>query len=307
MKQYRVIVNPVAGHGKGLKSIPVITQSMTRLNLSFDLVQTEFSGHGIELTQKAVKDGVDVVVAVGGDGTVNEVINGLIQSKRTGQTVPAMGVLCAGRGNDFADAVGIPPDLEQGCQTLANDQRRVIDIGRVKGGIYPQGRYFGNVVGIGFDTITTIEAKKLPRWGGFLSFFAAVLKTVFLYNKAPLADIEFNGQTIKQRSLLITVMNGNRLGGGFYMAPNSKPDDGLFDLCIAEQVNSFEVIRMIPLFMKGTQATKPTVKTGQTTRIVITGLDGPLPAEVDGEIFSTEDRRVEIEIIPGELEIIYKK
>lgn len=307
MKQYRVIVNPVAGHGNGLKSIPLITQSMTRLNLSFDLVQTEFPGHGIGLTQKAVQDGVDVVVAAGGDGTVNEVINGLIQSKQTGKPVPVMGVLCAGRGNDFADAVGIPSDLEQGCQALADDQRRVIDIGRAKGGIYPQGRYFGNVVGIGFDTITTIEVKKLPLWGGFVSFFTAVLKTVFLYNKAPLADIEFNGQKITQRSLLITIMNGNRLGGGFYMAPNSKPDDGLFDLCIGEQMSSFEVIRMIPRFMKGTQATQPTIKTGQTTRIVITGLDGALPAEMDGEIFSTEDRRIEVEILPGELEIIYKK
>jgi diacylglycerol kinase (ATP) len=306
MKHYRVIVNPVAGNGNGLKSLPVITQLLTRHNLSFDIVQTEYSGHGIDLTLQAVKDGVDVIVAAGGDGTVNEVINGIIQSKRDGKQVPAMGVLCAGRGNDFADAVGIPPDLEQGCQALVNDQRRIIDIGRATGGIYPLGRYFGNVVGIGFDTITTIEAKKMPRWGGFASFFAAVLKTVFLYNKSPLADIEFNGKTITQRSLLITVMNGNRLGGGFYMAPNSKPDDGLFDLCIGEQMSSFEVIRMIPHFMKGTQATQPAIKTGQTTRIVINGLDGPLPAEMDGEIFSTEDRRVEVEILPGELEIIYK-
>jgi YegS/Rv2252/BmrU family lipid kinase len=306
MKHYRIIVNPVAGHGNGLRSTPIIKQLLTRHNLSFDLIQTEYPGHAIELTQQAVKDGVDIVVAAGGDGTANEVINGLMLCKQPGKPGPIMGILCAGRGNDFADAIGIPPDLEQDCQVLADDQRRVIDIGRVTGGIYPQGHYFGNVVGIGFDTIATIEVKKLPRWGGFVSFFVAVLKTVFLYNKAPLADIEFNGQTITQRSLLISVMNGNRLGGGFYMAPNSKPDDGLFDLCIGEQMSSFQVIRMIPYFMKGTQATQPTIKTGQTTRIVITGLDGPLPAEMDGEIISTEDKRLEVEILPGELEIIYK-
>ncbi|MBE3143768.1 MAG: diacylglycerol kinase family lipid kinase [Planctomycetes bacterium] len=306
MKRYRVIVNPVAGHGNGLRSITAIKRLLTSHNLSYDLIQTEYSGHAIELTQLAALDGVDVIVAAGGDGTVNEVINGLMLSRQSGNPVPVLGVLCVGRGNDFADAVRIPPDLEMGCQVLADDQRRVIDIGRVMGGIYPQGRYFGNVVGVGFDTIATIEVKKLPLWGGFVSFFVAVLRTVFLYNKASLADIEFNGQTITQRSLLISVMNGNRLGGGFYMAPNSKPDDGLFDLCIAEQMSSFQVLRMIPHFMKGTQYTQPTIKTGQTTHITITGLDGPLPAQMDGEIISTEGKYLVVEIMPHQLEIIYQ-
>jgi diacylglycerol kinase family enzyme len=90
------------------------------------------------------------------------------------------------------------------------------------------------------------------------------------------------------------------------MAPNSKPDDGLFDLCIGEQMSSFQVLRMIPRFMKGTQSTQPTIKTGQTTHITITGLDGPLPAQMDGEIISTEGKYLEVEILPGALEIIYK-
>lgn len=90
------------------------------------------------------------------------------------------------------------------------------------------------------------------------------------------------------------------------MAPNSKPDDGLFDLCIGEQMSSFQVLRMIPHFMKGTQSTQPTIKTGQTTHITITGLDGPLPAQMDGEIISTEGKYLVVEIIPHQLEIIYQ-
>jgi len=304
---YKIILNPIAGNGNGLKASPQIEKLLNQNNLSFDLVHTERVGHGIELAHQAVKDGCNVIIAAGGDGTVNEVINGLMLCKQEGLTVPPLGVLCVGRGNDFAGSMGIPADLEVGVQALLDDHRRTIDIGKVTGGIYPEGRYFGNCVGIGFDAITTIEVHKLPRWGGFLAFLAAVLKTVFLYNKAPLATTVYDDKTLTQRSLLISIMNGRRLGGGFYMAPNSMPDDGLFDLCIAEQMSSFEVIKMIPHFTRGDQATQPAIKTGQAAHITITAVDGPLPAQTDGEIICVDGTHLEIEVLPGQLEIICAK
>jgi diacylglycerol kinase (ATP) len=304
---YKIILNPIAGNGNGLKASPQIEKLLNQNNLSFDLVHTERVGHGIELTRQAVKDGWNAIIAAGGDGTVNEVINGLMLCKQEGLTVPPLGVLCVGRGNDFAGSMGIPADLEIGVGALLDDHRRTIDIGKVTGGIYPEGRYFGNCVGIGFDAITTIEVHKLPRWGGFLAFLAAVLKTVFLYNKAPLATTVYDENTLTQRSLLISIMNGRRLGGGFYMAPNSMPDDGLFDLCIAEQMSSFEVIKMIPHFTRGDQATQPAIKTGQAAHITITAVDGPLPAQTDGEIICVDGTHLEIEVLPGQLEIICAK
>jgi diacylglycerol kinase family enzyme len=202
--------------------------------------------------------------------------------------------------------MGIPTDLEVGFEALLARNLRSVDVGRVVGGKYPEGRYFGNCVGVGFDAITTIEVSKLPRWGGYLSFMAAVLKTVFLYNKAPMAKIEFDGSVITQRSLLISIMNGRRLGGGFIMAPDSIPDDGAFDLCIAEQMSSFEVIKMIPHFTRGDQATQPTIKTGRAAKISITAQDGPLPAQTDGEIICVDGSRLEVEALPRQIEIIYK-
>jgi len=305
-KSYKIILNPTAGHGNGLKALPKIEQLFTQSGVSFDLLRTEHPGHGIELTRQAVKEGYQVIVAAGGDGTVNEVINGLMHSKLEGTAIPPMGVLCVGRGNDFSGSVGIPTDLEGGFQALLAGNRRIVDVGRVVGGKYPQGRYFGNCVGVGFDAITTIEVSKLPRWGGYLSFMAAVLKTVFLYNKAPLARIEFDGSVITQRSLLISIMNGRRLGGGFIMAPNSVPDDGAFDLCIAEQMSSFEVIKMIPHFTRGDQATQPTIKTGRSAKISIIAQDGPLPAQTDGEIICVDGTRLDVEVLPRQIEIIYK-
>ena len=306
MKHYQVIVNPAAGHGNGLKAIPSIQNLFSKHGLDYQLTRTERSGHAIELTSQAIAAGCDVLVAAGGDGTVNEVVNGLMQARQAGLPTPVLGVLSVGRGNDFAGSVGIPENLEQACQALVDDQRRMVDIGRVVGGIYPQGRFFCNCVGIGFDTITTLEVMKMPRWGGFLSFLFGVLKTVFLYNKAPLALIEYGDQKIEQRSLLISMMNGRRLGGGFYMAPDAKPDDGLLDLCIAEQMSSFRVLQMIPHFMKGTQASQPEIRTGQTASITITAQDGPLPAQTDGEIICTDGKLIQVELMPRQLEIIYK-
>jgi diacylglycerol kinase (ATP) len=266
-KSFKIILNPTAGHGNGAKALPKIEKLFTQQGVSFNLVRTEHPGHGIELTRQAVKEGYAVIVAAGGDGTVNEVINGLMESKLEGLPIPPMGVLCVGRGNDFAGSMGIPTELEAGFQALVAGNRRTIDVGRVVGGKFPQGRYLGNCVGVGFDAITTIEVAKMPRWGGYLSFLLAVFKTVFLYNKAPLAKIEFDGSVVTQRSLLISIMNGRRLGGGFIMAPNSVPDDGAFDLCIAEQMSSFEVIKMIPHFTRGNQATQPSIKTGRAAKI----------------------------------------
>jgi diacylglycerol kinase (ATP) len=301
---FKIILNPAAGNNNGQKALPLIEGLLKQNSVSFDLERTTHIGHGIELTQQAVRDGFKAIVAAGGDGTVNEVVNGLVQSRLAGLSVPPMGVLCVGRGNDFAGSLGLPEDITGGVQVLLSGGRRIVDIGRVLGGDVPQGRYFCNCVGVGFDAITTIEVHKLPRWGGYAAFMAGVLKTVFLYNKAPMATIEFDGTTITQRSLLISIMNGRRLGGGFIMAPDSLPDDGFFDLCIAEQMSSLNVIRMIPHFTRGDQATQPTIKTGRAARISIVAHDGPLPAQTDGEIISITGTRLDVEALPRQLEII---
>ncbi len=304
MKKIKIIVNPVAGSGSGERAIPRIEQLLQEGQVGFDLVRSEHPGHGIGLTREAVAQGYDIVVAAGGDGTSNEVINGLMEAKLSGKKLPALGVLSVGRGNDFAHGVNIPHELENACQILKENHRRVIDIGRVAGGKYPEGRYFGNCVGVGFDAVTTIEVSKMPRFGGFLSFFIAVLKTIFLYYKGPLISIEYDGQTLRQRCLMISVMNGQRLGGGFWMAPNAKPDDGLFDLCIARETSRRRIFSLIPYFMKGTQGTQEEITMGQASRMAITAVEGVLPAQTDGEILCVDGNHLEIELLPRQLEVV---
>ena len=309
MTKYKIIVNPTSGRGTGERSIPQIEHTLSEYNLDFDLVRTERPWHAAELAQEAIVSGYDVVVAAGGDGTANEVLNGLMQAGHGRRPAPAveegtcaMGILCVGRGNDFAYGMGIPTDLEAGCRALAQDHRRTVDVGRVTGGLYPQGRYFGNGVGIGFDAVVGFEAVKMTWLTGFPSYIVAVLKTIFLYYKAPLAKIEYDGQTITQPSLMVSIMNGQRMGGGFMMAPEGKPDDGLFDLCIAHEVSRARIFGLVPHFMKGTHVGREPITMAQARRVTISSPDD-LVAHMDGEVLCTDAHRIECEILPRRLRV----
>ena len=304
MPRIRLIVNPTAGGGTAEAAIPEIKRLLRTTGTSYDLVRTERPWHAAELAQEAVAAGVDVVVAVGGDGTANEVLNGLMAARDAEGRTAALGVLCVGRGNDFAFAVGIPHDLTLGCRVLAENHRRAIDVGRVVGGDYPQGRYFGNGVGIGFDAVVGLVAKKLKRMRGFLGYLVAALKTIFLYYRAPLTEIAFDGEPFRQKSLLISVMNGRRMGGGFLMAPDASMDDGRLDLCIAREVSRPRIFALIPRFMKGTQASHPAIRTGRTARVIVTAVEGGLPAHADGETLCIEGHELAIELASQRIEIL---
>ncbi len=307
MIRYTIIANPAAGHGKGASAIPKIKEELNRLGLGFDLVTTSHSGHGIQLARQAAVDGADVVVAAGGDGTVNEVLNGLMEARQINSNRPALGILCAGRGNDFACAPGIPADLAAGCRVLRDGHRRTIDIGRVRGGHFPEGRYFANTVGVGFDAVVTIQAARLPRWGGFFSFLIAILKTIFLYYKGPTVQIQHDGQLLTTSTLLVSVMNGRRLGDGFWMAPEAKLDDGLLDLVIGRQVSQTRILTLIPHIMKGTHLTQPEVTMVRAAHITITAIEGSLPTQSDGEIICVDGKRLDIETLSKQIEVICPK
>ena len=304
MSKYKIIVNPISGRGAGQKAISQIEQTLRLMQLDFDLSVTERPWHACELASQAAEAGFDTVVSAGGDGTANEVLNGLMQSRLNKSCSPGMGVLCVGRGNDFAFGMGIPPTLEQGLQALQQNHRRTIDVGYVEGGMYPQGRYFGNGVGIGFDAVVGFEALKLAPLSGFPSYIVAALKTIFLYFNAPLVEIKLDDETLNQPALMVSIMNGRRMGGGFMMAPESSSEDGLFDACIVGELTRVGIFKLMPRFTKGTQKGHPAVRFARTTEITITAKKGSLPAHSDGETLCTDGKNLSMRIIPHALEII---
>jgi diacylglycerol kinase (ATP) len=304
MPRYKIIVNPTSGGGTAEKRIPSIEAELKRLGLEFDLVRTEAAGQAIKIAEEAALEGFDVVTAAGGDGTLNEVLNGLMYAREKTGRAPALGAIPIGRGNDFCFSAEIPIDLEAVCHLLASRESRPIDVGLVKGGDYPEGRYFGNGVGIGFDAVVGFEALKYQKLGGFPSYIVAALKTIMLYYKAPMLQIEMNGEVHRQPALMVSIMNGRRLGGGFMMAPGGSMDDGQFNLCIAGQLTRPGMLAIIPRFLQGTQESHPAISTAMTSGIKVTAVEGALPAHGDGETLCTAGQELEISLLPKALQVI---
>jgi YegS/Rv2252/BmrU family lipid kinase len=306
MSKLCLIINPIAGKGAARKAVPEIERILDALGVEFDIHLTDHPGHAIDLAEEAGSNGYRTVVAVGGDGTVNEVINGLMHASMAGRLTSNLAVLPVGRGNDFSFGMGVPQELEDACQLLAGDKVRKIDIGFVQGGDYPDGRYFGNGVGIGFDTVVGFEAAKLPSFiSGIPAYLIAALKTVFLYFNAPLLRVEIDDETpLEQPCLLLSLMNGRRMGGSFMFAPESESDDGRLNLCIAEKVTRLQVLGLFPKVMGGTQAEHPAIKMPSGERVKITALSGSLAVHADGETICTNGSELEVSILKQQLQLV---
>lgn len=300
MEKVKVILNPAAGRGFGARVASDLQQFLHKEGLDFDLELTEGPWHAAELAEVAACDGFESVVAAGGDGTANEVINGLMRAAERG-AVATMGVLPAGSGGDFAGALGIPSDWREACRRLSTAQTKSIDVGRVTVGDKPS-RYFGNVVGVGFDGAVLVETLKIRRLRGLILYLLAVLKTVFLNFEASLTTIEYDDQRMVLPALMVSVANGTREGGGFLIAPQSELDDGFFDLCIARDTSRLMILRLIPRFIKGTHVDHRLVTMARAKSVVVSSED-KLIAHVDGEVLCTDARRIEMELLPERLRV----
>jgi len=298
-----IILNPVAGKGSAGRKKHEITEYLITIGVDFEMVETERPGHAIELAGRAVADGFGTIVAAGGDGTSNEVINGLMLAKRAGVGSAVMGVLPIGRGNDFAYSMNIPMEWKKAADLFVNPSRKPLDIGFVISDFFPEGRYFGNGVGIGFDAVVGFVAAR-SKLSGIMSYLVAAIKTIYIYYKAPKVRVEMDDQILTLNTLMISIMNGRRMGGSFQMAPESKYDDGLFDLCIAGEVSRGKIFGLIPQFMKGTQGGHPAVQFLRTRCVTISAEEGVLPAHADGETLCVEGQRLVVELLPGQFDLI---
>jgi diacylglycerol kinase (ATP) len=299
-----IILNPIAGKGKAAERIPEIERLFKERGIDYDLRVTQGVWHAAELARDSGRAGYDAVVAAGGDGTVNEVINGLMLAEERGERLPAMAVLSVGRGNDFAYGADVPPDLVSCVDVIASKATRPMDVGKVTGGDYPMGRYFGNGIGVGFDTIVGLEAAKLKRVHGFMAYVIGAARTFVMYPEAPLVRLEADGETLELASHQISIMNGKRMGGTFFMAPDSVNYDGLFDLCMAERLTRREMIGLIARYTKGTQAKSRKIRTGRSARYAITAPGGGLVVHADGETICVDGRSLLVECLPAKIRIM---
>jgi diacylglycerol kinase (ATP) len=300
MGRIKLILNPISGRGYGARAEPEIRRLLEAEGADFELVLTEGTGHAAELAEQAVHDGFEVVVAAGGDGTVHEVVNGLMATSN-GNVVGTLGTIPVGSGSDFAHNVGMPTDLPSVCHRLTHGQTRIVDVGRVAVDDQPP-KYFDNTINVGFGGTVTAEARKVKWVRGMALYLPVVLKTIFLA-RSPQMTVRYDDEEITMPMLMVAVGNGAREGGGFFCTPDARLDDGLLDLCMAQAVGKLTQLSLVPRFMDGSHTDHKAVTMARAKHVVITSPDN-LIAHVDGEILCDNAHRLEFEILPQRLRVV---
>ena len=304
-----IVLNPIAGKGNAAKQYPKIERFLLESGRDFEILLTKGSGDApqpagaLELVRNLPLTEGDAVVAAGGDGTCNEVVNGLF-ARSPPPPPPLIGVLPVGRGNDFSSALGIPGDVEKALEILVAGKIRPLDAGFVKGGRFPDGRYFVNVVGIGFDTKVVFEAAKL-KIKSDISYALGALINVIRYDPSPVLRIRYNDNEMTLPTLIVSFANGRRMGGIFHMSPDALLDDGLLDFCAAEHRSSrFKLLNIVYRYTRATHTSLEGMHTGRASHFHLEALEGGMAAHCDGETVCENGKELEITCIPGALRVI---
>lgn len=301
-RKVKLILNPMADRGNAWKVANDLRPIVAEYG-NADWSGTVYPTHAVELARQAGQEGYDMVVAVGGDGTVHEVVNGLMQIPV--EQRPILGVVPVGSGNDFAHAAGVPLKPDHALHHALKGEPQTVDIGVLRDS---RGReeFWDNTLGIGFDTAVTIRSHRLPFLRGFLMYLTAVIQTIILNFDAAHFKIQTDRETWEDNILMLTVCNGPREGGGFLLAPGAKLDDGTFQYATVGDVSRPMMMRLIPEVMKGTHGRFSSVRMGDLTRLTLAS-DRPLYIHTDGEIFTdfaSNLREIEVEILPDGLRVV---
>jgi YegS/Rv2252/BmrU family lipid kinase len=300
--KYWIILNPTAGKGKAAKQRPVIESFMRKSGRDFEILMTKAPGDALNMVRDLPLKPDDAVIAAGGDGTCNEVVNGLLLRKSP--SPPLFGILPIGRGNDFSFTPGIPGDVEKALQTLIDAKERPLDAGFVKGGFFTEGRFFVNGVGIGFDTKVGFEAAKMKIKSGISYVFGAIINVV-RYEPSPVLKIRYDENEVTLPAVLVSIVNGRRMGGSFFMGPNAILDDGLLDICyVRHQSSRMKLLKVLTHYTKGTQSQCEGVTLGRGLKFHLQALEGGMAAHCDGETICYEGKELEINCVPGALRLI---
>ena len=305
---WMVIVNPKAGSGSGLKDWPVISNQMNHSGLDFTCVFTEHKYHAVELTVKAINDGYRKIVAIGGDGTINEVVNGFFIQQQVPTTDISLAVIPAGTGNDWMRMFGIPKTYSDAVQSLVSEHTILQDVGLIT--YYEtkiqHRRYMANAAGMGFDAMVNRRFNRLKdegRWSKWL-YIKSTLKELLRYRSKHFKVI-IDGQVFYDNDVFsATVGVGKYNGGGMIPMPNAVIDDGLFDITVIKRVNVFSVLRHFRKLYNGKLYNYSKVLSAQCQHITVeTRPESPI--EIDGEAMGYSP--FTFELVPKSIKVVVSR
>jgi len=296
----RVIVNPIAGHRRASKLWPQLQEELHRLGARFDALLTERPGHAVELARQAVEDGCRMVVAVGGDGTLHEVVNGLVTDGRLPEGL-VLGSVSCGTGSDFARTVGTCLDPMEAVRRLLQGDDRRIDLGEIS--CWREGRqiteYFPNSAGLGFDGEVADRTNRLPKSLGNATYLLSLVITLVAYRNKEIV-VRLDDRVLELRANFVVAANGRYFGGGMHVAPDAKPDDGLFDVVIAGDLGKLELLTLVPRVYKGTHLSHPKASVYRSRAVQVEATER-MVLQADGEYVG--EAPVSIRLHPGALTV----
>jgi diacylglycerol kinase (ATP) len=295
-----LVVNPASANGATGRRWPEMAEVINREGISFEYRFTESPGHATEITRQFLKDGQDLIIAVGGDGTTNEVVNGFFDPEHKAiRPGAAISFISGGTGRDLIRTVGIPTDTTEAVKHIISSPVRPIDLGRVSF-VNNQGfsdiRHFINVAGLGLDGATVNRVNKTSKaLGGFVSFLWATVATLVLYKNQNM-KIAVDGLQVCDEPVTVVVFgNGRYFGGGMHIAPNAKLDDGYFDIVILKDLSKVNLLLSLPRVYKGTHLSHPRITSLRGKAVKVTADESAL-LDLDGE--QPGCAPVEIELLP---------
>ncbi len=298
MRRFTYLINPVAGGRRSIKA-GAIDKRIAELDPQAEILVTRRPGHAEDLARERSMNTGQVVVAVGGDGTVHEVARGLVGARAM------MAVLPLGSGNDFARMLHSPSEPARAVAWFAQAAARACDVGQVRveraGGEIIEA-HFINSLGIGFEAEVAASAAQARVFRGLSRYLVAALAHLWTY-QAPLMVLRYLGQVIEQPQFLVALGNGRSAGGGFRLTPNARIDDGMLDLCRADKLSLPRLIRILPSVLRGTHARFKGVYSDRIDRISIDCASG-CGLHADGEVLATDAVRIEVSIFPGGIKIL---
>jgi YegS/Rv2252/BmrU family lipid kinase len=288
------IVNPIAGNDFAITLVPEIERKIRQFGINGEIILTERKGHASELSKSAAEKGASYIVAVGGDGTFNEVARSLVNNKDV-----VAGIIPAGSGNDYSQIPGFPNRLrESDWEVIFGKHVIAQDVGTVNGTIFLNG------LGIGFDAEVAAQnytEDGKVRKGGADKYIWHIVKTLLFFREKKMIVVS-DGKRHETDCFMNTISIGRRFAGSFFITPKAIANDGLLDVCSIRKLNLFHRFRLLLKVPKGTHVTDKRVNYFTSSSI---DLEFPeeVPYHVDGELFFA--RTFKVRIMPAGLRVLY--
>jgi YegS/Rv2252/BmrU family lipid kinase len=298
-----LILNPMAGGGKAEKKYPQIAELLTKKGISFTTFKTSAAGDGEKAVTTALKDGYRKILVCGGDGTLNEIVNGIMNQDLVPNQEITIGLIPIGTGNDWGRTWNLSRNIKTSIAILQNGKTAIQDVGLVKFDHKPDSKiWFMNVAGCGFDAAVAYAANKEKEKGnsGVLTYIKQLVYTLFKYEPVE-CQLTINGKTVSAQLFAVLVGIGKFAGNKMKLVPNAIPNDGLFDITLVHKISPWKVIRNFPKLFNGKFLGLKEVSVYQGTEFSITSKKD-VYFQADGE--SMGKVPLHITLVPNAIKVI---